>query len=148
MAYFAKISEENEVLAVLTLANSSMEDENGVETESIGQAYLQKHNNWPAEKWIQTSYNTKHNKHKQGGTPFRGNLAIPGGTWDPVNNIFWDPSPSSNWTKNVSTASWLPPAGAAPELTDEQKADTENVYMYKWSEENQAWELLISPNEE
>ena len=62
MAYFAKISEENEVLAVLTLANSSMEDENGVETESIGQAYLQKHNNWPAEKWIQTSYNTKHNK--------------------------------------------------------------------------------------
>ena len=30
----------------------------GVEDESVGQQYLELHNNWPAQMWIQTSYNT------------------------------------------------------------------------------------------
>ena len=30
----------------------------GVEDESVGQQYLETHNNWPAQMWIQTSYNT------------------------------------------------------------------------------------------
>ena len=41
MAHFAKISEENEVLQVLTLADKDMTNDEGVEIESIGQAYLQ-----------------------------------------------------------------------------------------------------------
>ena len=49
MAHFAKISEENKVLTVLYIENKFIEDENGVEQESIGQAYLEKHNNWPAQ---------------------------------------------------------------------------------------------------
>ena len=56
MAHFAKISDTNEVLAVLTLNNEDMHDSNGVEDETVGQQYLEQHNNWPAEKWIQTSY--------------------------------------------------------------------------------------------
>ena len=36
MAHFAKISEENEVLQVLTLADKDMMNAEGVETESIG----------------------------------------------------------------------------------------------------------------
>ena len=58
MAHFAKISEENEVLTVLTVDNKDLLNDEGVETESVGQAYLEKHNNWPANLWIQTSYNT------------------------------------------------------------------------------------------
>ena len=58
MAHFAKISEENEVLTVLTVDNKDLLNDEGVETESVGQAYLEKHNNWPAHLWIQTSYNT------------------------------------------------------------------------------------------
>ena len=71
MAHFAKISEENIVLLVLTLDNKDMLEESNVETESIGQAYLQQHNNWPSHLWIQTSYNTLENQHRLGGTPFR-----------------------------------------------------------------------------
>ena len=67
MAHFAKISENNEVLSVLTIDNKDMHDSNGVETESVGQQYLQIHNNWPAEKWIQTSYNTAGGTHSGGG---------------------------------------------------------------------------------
>lgn len=151
MAYFAKITEDNEVLTVLNLADTDMQDSNGVEREYLGQNYLQTNNNWPAEQWIQTSYNTRANKHytdnvlsEDQSKAFRGNLAVPGGTWDPDNNIFWNPLPSSNWIKHIPTASWVPPVGPAPELTDEQKNDSDNRYMYKWSEENQAWELLIA----
>ena len=35
----------------------------GVEDESVGQQYLETHNNWPAQMWIQTSYNTSGNTH-------------------------------------------------------------------------------------
>ena len=69
MAHFAKISEENKVLTVLYIENKLIEDENGVEQESIGQAYLEKHNNWPANLWIRTSYNTHGNQHADGKTP-------------------------------------------------------------------------------
>ena len=61
MAHFAKISNENKVLAVLTLDDKNTKNSEGVEVESIGQAYLEKHNNWPANMWIKTSYNTSKN---------------------------------------------------------------------------------------
>ena len=75
MAHFAKISETNEVLTVLTLDNKDMLNADGVENETIGQAYLETHNNWPAHLWIQTSYNTQNGVHKDGGTALRGNYA-------------------------------------------------------------------------
>ena len=75
MASFAKINDENEVLAVLTLDNENCVNSEGVETESVGQQWLETHNNWPADKWIQTSYNTINNTHTLGGTAFRGNFA-------------------------------------------------------------------------
>ena len=45
MAHFAKISETNEVLQVLTLNNEDMLNAEGVEDESVGQQYLETHNN-------------------------------------------------------------------------------------------------------
>ena len=48
MAHFAKISEENEVLTVLTLDDKDMLNADGVEEEIVGQTYLEQHNNWPA----------------------------------------------------------------------------------------------------
>ena len=48
MAHFAKISEENVVLQVLTLADKDCQNEEGIETESVGQTYLETHNNWSA----------------------------------------------------------------------------------------------------
>ena len=144
MAHFAKISEENEVLQVLTLDNKDCENSEGVETESVGQAYLETHNNWPANLWIQTSYWTLNNTHLSGGTPFRGNYAGQGYTWDSENEIFWPPKPYPSWIKNTSEARWQSPIGDAPDLTAEQIAQNEantHTNQYVWNESGQSWDL-------
>jgi len=144
MAHFAKITENNEVIQVLTLDNSNMLNTDGIETESIGQQYLQKHNHWPSNLWIQTSYNTSGNQHKLGGTPFRGNYAGIGYIWDSENQIFWPPKPYASWVKNISEARWQSPIGDEPALTAEQISQREantHFWIYFWNEENQTWDL-------
>jgi hypothetical protein len=145
MAHFAKLESNGIVLQVLTLNNSDMVNAEGIEDESVGQQYLEKHNNWPAQMWIQTSYNTAGGKHNKGGTPFRGNYAGIGYTWDSVNQIFWPPKPYNSWVKDVTTASWKSPIGDAPALTEEQIAQNQaspHSWEYRWNEENQSWELF------
>ena len=142
--HFAKISETNEVLAVNSVNDSDILNANGVEDETVGQQYLQETSNWPAEQWIQTSYNTVNNTHKNGGTPLRGNYAGIGFIWDSENQIFWDQKPYASWVKNIATASWKSPIGDAPELTEEQvlqnTADTHH-WRYEWNEIGQTWDL-------
>ena len=137
MASFAKITEENEVLTILTLNDSDMLNADGVETESVGQAYLEQHNNWPAHLWIQTSYNTIHNTHRLNGTPFRGNFASTGSIWDSENSIFWYVKPYESWVKNLTTATWMSPLGECPILTEEQQLQNEahtHKWAYSWNE--------------
>ena len=55
MAHFAKIGMNGKVIQVLTCGNGDMLNGDGVEDESVGQQYLERHNNWPAQMWIQTS---------------------------------------------------------------------------------------------
>jgi hypothetical protein len=138
MAHFAKIDENNLVINVVTLNDSDMLDSENNPSETVGQNYLQTHNNWPSNLWIQTSYNTKENKHLLGGTPFRGNYAVVGGTWDNVNNIFLPEKPYSSWVKNTTEARWQSPIGDAPALTDEQLTAAS---YYAWDESNQNWVL-------
>ena len=66
MAHFAKLGANGKVIQVLTLDNKDMLNADGVEDERVGQEWLQRHNNWPAEMWIQTSYNTVGNTHRNG----------------------------------------------------------------------------------
>ena len=94
--------------------------------------------------WIQTSYNTSCNIHKSGGTPFRGNYAGIGYTWDEDNQIFWPKKPYASWVKNIATASWKSPIGDAPALTAEQTSQNEagtHRWSYVWNEEGQSWDL-------
>jgi hypothetical protein len=126
------------VIAVLTCGNGDMLNADGVEDESVGQQYLERHNNWPAPMWIQTSYNTQGGKHKLGGTPLRGNYAGIGHIWDEDNNIFYRKSPFPSWVLNTTTASWHSPIGDAPDdLTDEEKAAGTH---YVWNEGTGAWD--------
>ena len=144
MAHFAKISETNEVLSVEVLDNKDLQNSEGVEEESIGQQYLETHCNWPANLWIQTSYNTRFNQHLLGGTPLRGNYATIGSEWDSTNNIFWPPKPYASWVKDTTIADWKSPIGDRPSLTEEQKsqnADTTHRWHYAWNEGNQSWDL-------
>jgi hypothetical protein len=138
MAHFAKLGANGKVIAVLTLNNSDMLNASGVEDETVGQQYLELHNNWPAQMWIQTSYNTEGGQHKSGGTPFRGNYAGIGYSWDEEYQIFWPKKPFTSWVKDIATASWKSPIGDAPALTEEQK--TAKSY-YQWNEAGQSWDL-------
>ena len=138
MAHFAKLGSNSKVIQVLTLNNGDMLNADGVEDETVGQQYLERHNNWPAQMWIQTSYNTSAGTHKLGGTPLRGNYAGIGYIWDEDNNIFYGKKPYASWVLNTTTATWHSPIGDAPDdLTDEEKAANTH---YVWNEGTGAWD--------
>ena len=152
MAHFAKLGSNGKVIQVLTLNNGDMLNADGVEDESVGQQYLEHHNNWPAQMWIQTSYNTSGNGHNSGDNSkaLRGNYAGIGFIWDEDNQIFWPPKPYASWVKDTTTASWKSPIGDAPALTAEQEAQNtpadENTpathrWTYVWNEAGQTWDL-------
>ena len=144
MAHFAKIGDTSKVLTVLTLDNKDMLNGDGKEDESVGQKYLEKHNNWPAEKWIQTSYNTRGGKHYDNKTrelsadqskALRGNYAGIGSTWDEDNNIFYLKKPYASWVLNTTTATWHSPIGDAPDLGAESE-----THYYEWNEDGKSWD--------
>jgi hypothetical protein len=153
MAHFAKLGANSKVIQVLTLNNSDMLNADGVEDEAVGQQYLETHNNWPAQMWIKTSYNTSGGKHytvttNEDGTQtrtesedqskaLRGNYAGIGYTWDEDDQIFWPKKPYASWVKHIATASWKSPLGDAPALTSEQESqNTANTHSwsYVWNE--------------
>ena len=140
MAHFAKLGSNSKVIQVLTLNNKDMLNADGVEDESVGQQYLERHNNWPAPMWIQTSYNTAGGKHNSGddSKALRGNYAGIGYIWDEDNNMFYPKKPYASWVLNTTTASWHSPIGDAPDdLTDEEKAAGTS---YQWNEGTGAWD--------
>ena len=146
MAHFAKLGANGKVISVLTLDNKDMLNADGVEDETVGQQYLELHNNWPAQMWIQTSYNTSGNTHNSGDNSkaFRGNYAGIGYTWDEDDQIFWPKKPYASWVKHNESASWKSPIGDAPALTAEQESqNTANTHpwVYSWNEANQSWDL-------
>ena len=149
MAHFAKLGANGKVIQVLTLDNKDILNADGIEDEAVGQQYLERHNNWPAQMWIQTSYNTSGNKHNSGddSKAFRGNYAGIGYSWDEDNNIFWPKKPYASWVKDTATASWKSPIGDAPALTAEQEEQNEadtHRWGYSWNEDNQSWDLSDS----
>ena len=149
MAHFAKLGANGKVIQVLTLDNKDMLNADGIEDEAVGQQYLERHNNWPAQMWIQTSYNTSGNKHNSGddSKAFRGNYAGIGYSWDEDTNIFWPKKPYASWVKDTATASWKSPIGDAPALTAEQEEQNEadtHQWGYSWNEDNQSWDLSDS----
>tara|TARA_Y100001951_G_scaffold74292_1_gene61258 strand:+ start:44 stop:475 length:432 start_codon:yes stop_codon:yes gene_type:complete len=137
MAHFAKIGDTSKVLTVLTLDNKDMLNGEGVEDESVGQQYLEKHNNWPAQMWIQTSYNTHRNIHNSGDNSkaLRGNYAGVGYEWDEDNQIFWRKKPYASWVKDTSDAQWHSPIGDAPDLGAES-----GTHYYVWNEPDKSWD--------
>jgi hypothetical protein len=146
MAHFAKLGANGKVIQVLTLDNKDMLNADGVEDEAVGQQYLEQHNNWPAQMWIQTSYNTSGNKHSSGddSKAFRGNYAGIGYTWDEDDQIFWPKKPYASWVKHNESASWKSPIGDAPALTAEQESQNTagtHRWTYIWNEANTTWDL-------
>ena len=136
MAHFAKLGANGKVIQVLTLNNSDMLNADGVEDEAVGQQYLEQHNNWPAQMWIQTSYNTASNTHSSGDNSkaFRGNYAGIGYTWDEDNELFFPKKPHASWTKNTTTASWDSPI-TYPSIVDDGQDTPVWHYNIYWDED-------------
>ena len=139
MAHFAKISDTSQVLAVHVVTNSDCLNADGVEDETVGQQYLERLHSWPAQMWIQTSYNTSGGTHNSGDNSkaLRGNYAGIGHIWDEDNNIFYGKKPYASWVLNTTDAHWHSPIGDAPDLTDEEKAA---FTRYVWNEGTGAWD--------
>jgi len=152
MAHFAKLGINGKVIAVHGLDNDKMLNADGVEDERVGQQELQRIHGWPAELWIQTSYNTRSNKYwNSDGTEaadqsqaFRGNYAGIGFTWDEDNEIFWPKSPYASYVKNTTTAEWDAPV-AKPSSFTVQVDGVDVELAGDWDEPNLRW-VGLDPN--
>ena len=143
MAHYAKLGINSKVIAVHVVSDSDCLNASGVEDEEVGRQFMERIHNWPL--WKKTSYNTSGGQHKNGGTPFRGNYAGIGMTYDEDNDIFIGKKPYASWALDVPSASWKSPIGDAPELTQEQKdQNTANTHRwsYTWNEAGQSWDLV------
>ena len=127
MASFTKLDDNNVVLAVVSVHDNELLDENGNESEQKGIDFLI---GWSGgyTNWKQTSYNTVGGVHSNGGTPFRKNYAGVGYSYDAQLDAFIPPKLFASWSLNEDTCQWQPPV---PMPTDGK--------FYIWNEENQAW---------
>ena len=77
-----------------------------------------------------TSYNTRAGEHTEGGTPFRGNYAGIGYSYNEELDAFIPQQPFASWTLNESTYSWDAPV-----------AYPEDGEIYVWNESAGNWEI-------
>lgn len=96
-----------------------------------------------ADEWLQTSYNTRGNKHYDPITgeedsaihpPLRGNYAGIGFIYDKPNDVFYIPSPYPSWILDKDTWSWSSPI--------KYPVDGKN---YEWNEDITNWVEIIIP---
>jgi hypothetical protein len=87
--------------------------------------------------WIQTSYNTRGNKHfgpdglPDGGVALRGNFAGTGSFYDADRDAFYRRTPDyPSWLLDETSLTWEPPV---PRLDDR------DGYKQFWSEEALCW---------
>lgn len=120
MAHFAQLDENNKVINIVVGDNDHPNNDEGYQdlVDNLGGV------------WIKTSYNTHANTHILGGTPFRKNYAVIGGTYDEERDAFIWPKPFDSWTLNEETCTWVAPV---------ERPNDERVYL--WNEELQEWQL-------
>ena len=118
MAHFAKLDEDNNVLAV-HVVNNDVITVDGSESEEAGINFLASLHGHSL--WKQTSYNGN----------FRKNYAGIGYIYDAGRDAFIAPKPYASWVLNEASCQWEAPV-AYP--TDEKN--------YSWNEENQEWTAI------
>lgn len=125
MAHFAELDDNNVVLRVIVVATKDNSTADGVEKESIGQAFCER---LLGGRWVQTSYNGN----------IRKRYAGIGYSYDDALDAFIPPKPYPSWTLDANTADWVP---SIPMPTDGK--------LYVWNETTQAWDLVddVSVNE-
>jgi hypothetical protein len=74
--------------------------------EGEGTDWEVEYGNFRGQTCKRTSYNTVGNEHTEGGTPFRGNYAGFGYTYDETNDVFIGFKPDNDYTLNTTTWLW------------------------------------------
>jgi hypothetical protein len=116
MAHFAKLDQNNNVLAVHVVVNDVITI-NGNESEQRGIDFLTELHGHSL--WKQTSYNAK----------IRKNYAGIGFTYDNIRDAFIPPKPFESWVLNENTCQWQAPT-SMPMVEGKQ---------YYWSENSLSW---------
>jgi len=98
MAHFARIDKNNIVKSIHVVDNDNLLNEEGIEEENFGIAYLNKVHG-VGFTWMQTSYNNN----------FRKNYAGIGFSYDKERDAFIPPKPYESWILNEDTYQWDPP---------------------------------------
>ena len=117
MAHFAQLDANNVVLRVVVVATEDNSTADGVEKESIGQAFCER---LFGGRWVQTSYNNN----------IRKRYAGVGYTYNEEIDAFITPKPFPSWTLDVMTAEWMSP-----------KPYPDDGKVYNWDEKKKDWVL-------
>ena len=132
MAHYSFINIENLVVEVITGINED-------DTETLPENYASWEEYYETQRdglvCKRTSYNTLGGEHLLDGTPFRGNYAGIGFTYDPDNDVFYAQQPFPSWILNETTWIWDPPV-EYPEY------DEDDPKFYEWNEEDQTWDVV------
>ena len=123
MAYFAKLGTGNIIETVISVNNSVITDNNGIEQEQLGVDFINKLYN-TRDVWKQTSYNRN----------FRKNYAGIGYQYDQTRDAFIPPKPFNSWILNEDTCLWNAPVSVPTE-------ELENNQYYSWNESIINWEI-------
>ena len=126
MAYYALL-DENKIVTQVISGRDETEVVDGI--TSWEEYYGAFHN----QRCLRTSYNSYGNEHLNGGTPYRGNFAGIGYTYDEDLDVFIAPKPFPSWLLNEATYRWEAPF-----------AYPEDGGVYVWNEGNQEWEALLN----
>jgi hypothetical protein len=104
MAHYAFLNEDNIVQEVLV----GIDEDNTEELPSQFPTWELYYSYLKGMTCKRTSYNTIGNEHLLEGTPFRGNFAGIGFTWDEENQVFIPPMPEEEGkTFTLNTSTWL-----------------------------------------
>ena len=125
MAHYAFLDENNIVTEVITGIDENETDNLPDEFDSWEDFYA----DFRGQACKRTSYNTKNNEHVNDGTPFRGNYAGIGYSYDADNDVFISQSPFPSWIKTDNNCSWKAPV----DMPDDGK-------NYVWNEDIENWE--------
>lgn len=101
MAHFAELDENNYVIRVIVINNDDCLDQNGVESEDVGQQFC---HNLFGGRWIQTSYNGS----------IRKQFAAIGDQYLEVEDVFVIPQPKP-WYVLDDLYNWVVPIGIKPD---------------------------------
>lgn len=104
MASYALLDNDNKVVTVI----SGIDENDTTTLPSNFSSWEEFYGDFHQLTCKRTSYNTIGNQHLEGGTPFRGNYAMIGGTYDTENDVFIPIQPEiDGWTFTLNETTWL-----------------------------------------